>query len=125
MSLRAAGSLGEASPRKGTRLFYMSSTCHPAVLVSCDTIFLTNLQPRKCGDMACIRGPLGACVATYHNVDDKCCCNAKQKPNGLTRPRIGIFGQDSRLVSISPTLGTAPRLGTCLRSQTQVQCMKR
>ena len=38
------------------------------VLAGCGIIRSTGFQPRQGGDMACVRGPLGACVATYHNV---------------------------------------------------------
>jgi hypothetical protein len=41
------------------------------LLADCGIIFPTSFQSRKGGDMACIRGPLGACVATYHNVGDR------------------------------------------------------
>ena len=40
------------------------------VLAGRGIIRSTGFQPRQGGDMACIRGPLGACVATLHNVDD-------------------------------------------------------
>jgi hypothetical protein len=37
----------------------------------CGSIFRTRFQSRKRGDMACVRGPLGACVATCHNVGSR------------------------------------------------------
>jgi hypothetical protein len=40
------------------------------VFVGYGIIRSTGFQSRKGGDMACIRGPLGACVAIYDNVDD-------------------------------------------------------
>jgi hypothetical protein len=37
----------------------------------CGMIFPTSFQPSQDGDMVCARGPLGACVATCHNVGNR------------------------------------------------------
>jgi hypothetical protein len=34
-------------------------------------VLRAGYQPRKGGDMVCVRGPLGTCVATCHNVGDR------------------------------------------------------
>ena len=39
-----------------------------AIFAGCGILLPTSFQPCKGGDMACARGPLGACVATCHNV---------------------------------------------------------
>ena len=41
------------------------------VLAGCGIILPTSFQSRKGGDMACVRGPFGACVAIFHNVGER------------------------------------------------------
>jgi hypothetical protein len=44
---------------------------HLAIFAGCGMLLLTSFQPSKGGDMMCARGPLGACVATYREVDNR------------------------------------------------------
>jgi hypothetical protein len=44
---------------------------HFAILAGCGILLPTSFQPSKGGDMVCARGPLGACVATCHNVGSR------------------------------------------------------
>ena len=73
--IQISGRLGAMAPRG--RVAYQSSEGRRnlarssfVAFVGCGIIRSTGFQPCKGGDMACIRGPLGACVAIYHNVGD-------------------------------------------------------
>jgi hypothetical protein len=61
---------GQVAEKTRSRL-YKRTRGRFAIFAGCGIISPTSFQSCKGGDMVCARGPLGACVAVCHNVDDR------------------------------------------------------